>query len=312
MRRLVVLALLGGVLPAHACNVPIGYAVGEVDERFDLTRGEFRAAIRDAARLWEDAAGRELFEHRPGADFRIHLSYGPLQEATERIQGLEKNADSLRGRIEQRQGRLEEAKARFEEQARRFEADVQALRRDRREFEERLRKDREEGGAGPGLGEALEERRRELQERVAELRARQEDLKGLQARLERLAAETNALIERHNQEVREANELARPGTEYREGYYHRTGRGAEEITIRQFDGPQRLRFALAHELGHALGIGHVEEAGAVMHRLNEGEGATAPALTDADRAALREVCGPGRSTGGGPAETGGAVSERRP
>ncbi|KPV41875.1 hypothetical protein AN478_00275 [Thiohalorhabdus denitrificans] len=312
MRRLVVLALLGGVLPAHACNVPIAYAVGEVDKRFDRSRAEFRAAVRDAARLWEEAAGRKLFEHRPGADFRINLAYGPLQEATERIQGLEKSADSLRVRIEERQDRLEAVKARFEGRARDFEAEVQELRRDRRAFEARLRKVREAGGAAPGEGKALEERRRELQERVAELQARQEDLKELQARLDRLAAETNALIERHNQQVREANERARPGREYRQGYYQRTGWGDEEITIRQYEGPRRLRFALAHELGHALGIGHVDEAGAVMHRVNEGGKSTPPSLTAADRAALREACGTGGSTGDGAREAESGFPVRRP
>jgi CxxC motif-containing protein (DUF1111 family) len=56
-------------------------------------------------------------------------------------------------------------------------------------------------------------------------------------------------------------------------------------------------WVLAHELGHALGIGHVDEPGAVMNALLHEGGELEPgrgrpvALAAADRAALVALCG---------------------
>lgn len=58
-----------------------------------------------------------------------------------------------------------------------------------------------------------------------------------------------------------------------------------------------LVLVLAHELGHALGIGHVDEPGAVMHAMLHEGGMLEPGrdrpleLSAADRAALIAVCG---------------------
>ncbi|MFA9462492.1 matrixin family metalloprotease [Thiohalorhabdus sp. Cl-TMA] len=276
---------------ARACDVPIAYSIGEVDRRFDLSRAEFRQAIRDAARAWEAAAGRELFVHRRGADFRIHLRYGAIQQAAERVESLEDNVGALRERIETGKKRLEEAKERLRGKLPPFEERVRAYRREKRAFEARVRRVNEEGGASAQELRALEDRRRRLRRRGAELQAMRRSLKELKTRANRLAVRVNALVQRHNRRVREARELTRPGREFHQGFYMRTGRGAEQIAVNQYRGPGRLRFILAHELGHALGIGHVDDRGAVMYYLNEREDFSRLRLAAADRRALRRACG---------------------
>lgn len=276
---------------AGACAVPIHYAVGKVDPRFDLSRPAFEAAIRDAARLWEDAAGRELFVQRAGAGFRVNLVFSEHQRATERIQDLEADAGDLKGRIAAKQERLEVLRADFHQANRAYEKRLRAFEADRQALESRIRALNEAGGGSASQRQALAADRDALQERARDLEAEREHVRELQARVNRLAVAANALVIEHNKRVSERNELADPGGEVRQGYYQRGGAGGQQITVRQFNGTDRLRFVLAHELGHALGIRHVGDRRAVMHYLNEDGGSGRPGLTEADREALFEACG---------------------
>jgi hypothetical protein len=273
-----------------ACNIPIAFAIGEVDRRFDLSRAEFERAIHAAIRVWEDAAGRDLFVQRAGADLRINLVYSERQRATEQIQALDERTGSLRERIRALDQRLQAARDRLEREAKGFQRRAEAFRADKRKFDRRVRQAKEQGASQAEL-EALRERQRELQQRARDLQAEQRHLEGLEARVNELKVRANSLVIEHNKRVRQRDRIARPGTEFRQGYYKRAGAGGEQITIRQFSTTARLRFALAHELGHALGLGHLDNPQAVMHYRSRDQGSARLALTETDRRALREACG---------------------
>lgn len=80
------------------------------------------------------------------------------------------------------------------------------------------------------------------------------------------------------------------GEEFTEGEYkseYKSGVYEQEIDIYEFSTKAKLRRVLAHELGHALGLDHVEDPKAIMYRLNQGTNDT---LTKDDLAELKTYC----------------------
>ena len=95
-----------------------------------------------------------------------------------------------------------------------------------------------------------------------------------------VADRINADVRRYNQLVASLNTRARD--DIKQGSYQ------TELEIYAFADAADLQVVIAHEFGHALGIGHIEDAGAIMgarHQVG-----TILQLTDADAAALRQRC----------------------
>ena len=62
------------------------------------------------------------------------------------------------------------------------------------------------------------------------------------------------------------------------------------IGVNRLHHRNRRRFSVAHELGHAIGIRHVDDSAGIMHAVAGGQPMGALTPTEADMAALRKAC----------------------
>ena len=259
----------------------VTYRIGTVDARFGMSREAFAEAMHQAASLWNQAMGREVFREATKGGVEVELIYDHRQETADRLKALGQEIDGT-------QGTYEGLKAHFETVRAEVDQKKETLTRDFAEYNARVARFNEAGrvAASEDAYRRMEAERNVLAELKASLQGRQDELKALLETLNGHAAVINGLAANHNQTMvdytRAGDSL---GPEFSEGEYIREN-GRRTIRIYHFPSRDALVRVLAHELGHAKGLGHLDNPQAVMHRLMRTDN---PELTTDDIAAMKAV-----------------------
>jgi len=127
---------------------------------------------------------------------------------------------------------------------------------------------------------ALENERKAIIQLSAQVNSQVDDINAMGTALNQMAADLNINAQIYNGIV------ANQEDEFQEGHYRKNNL-IQEINIYQFNDRNMLTRVLMHELGHALGLEHLENPEAIMYRLNQ---ATNLYLTEDDLSALKTAC----------------------
>lgn len=268
------------------CSGPIRLRLGQIDDRFGLTRDEVLESLRQAEALWERAVGRPLFTHSTTGTVTVKLVYDERQQTTqsrERLQdslrqtqashaAVGRSYDHWRSTYDARVRDFESAHAAYEERAQAFNTQVQQWNA--------------RGGAPPDAQASLEAERSRLEAMRRQLESDRAALEDFAGTVKSLADKGNAIAEAHNHTATTFNALFGAPRQFHKGEFD-----GREIAVFEFHDIRDFTLVLAHELGHALGLGHVDDPTAVMHAVG-GEQIVEPlALAPADVAALKTLCG---------------------
>jgi len=269
----------------YICPVPINYRLGVIDESFSITEAEAKDYIEQASEVWEGISDRDLFVYNDEADFTINFVFDERQETAnqqtadrERLDNIAIQNDEFRLQIDRLQTSFENQNTEFKVLKANYDERLVA-------YNNAVRQANDRGGATPAAFEVLEEERAVLEAESNQLRTSSGELNQLAQQLNQLSTEGNRLVDLYNLEVQKYNNLYGEAHEFTQGDY----RGGE-INIYKFSDEIELINVLAHEFGHALGIDHVEEPGALMYYLLNDELDQKPVLTEIDIAAFQTEC----------------------
>lgn len=269
------------------CSQPISYTINTFDKKFDITKDEFARAINKAEQIWEKPLGKELFANEPNGNLKINLIYDYRQEATVKLRKLglvinddKTSYDALKAKLKALESVYAQKKTYYQSQLAIFQAH-------KKTYETEVAYWNNHGGATPQAYAKLTNEADNLDMELIQLNKLQDELNVTVDNINALITVLNRMASSLNVDTGQFNQTndAR-GQEFEEGLYQ-SGPDGQEIDIYQFDNMDKLVRVLTHELGHALGLDHLENPKAIMYRLNQG---TNIKLTADDLAALKTLC----------------------
>ncbi len=280
------------IFPLAPCTEPIPYVLNNFDERFKISKEYFLSALVEAEAIWEVPHGKELFTYSPentvSDTLKINLIYDYRQEATSKLASLGIVAKDTRASYDSLNAKFTVLKNEYEREKNVYSLQVEFFNQKQKTYEEQVEYWNGIGGAQQKeyleLGatrDILEVESKELQKKQNRINAMVDEINAFVVVLNRLATTLNISVKKYN------TIGASRGESFEEGVYSSDGFN-REIDIYEFSSKIKLVRVLAHELGHALGLEHVDDPKAIMYELNQGN---TEKLTFTDLEALKVKCG---------------------
>lgn len=273
------------------CRLPIAYSIGSIDSRFGISKEAVRSAALNAEDIWERSANTGIFEYSEGG-IPVNLVYDERQAETERLKSrldelksgrerydyLRTEYESLAAEVSSARDVFESLKSSYEAVSTGFSEKVAVFEANRSSYDKEVAKWNAKGGAPEAEytrlsveSESLRRRADELnvelkniQKVFASLSAARDSFNNLVSRINAAASLVNAASGALNERVAEYNHIAGDREEFVTGFYRSSSVG-QVIEVFQFDSPEELALIIAHELGHAAGIGHAESDKSLMY-----------------------------------------------
>ena len=239
---------------------PIDYSIGSCDQRFGISFEKFRALLKDASSTWEEPAGTTLFSYEESATFKVNLIYDERQERTNEEKQARVQLDEHTNSYEALDRDYKAATRRQEELQKSYDSSAAIVIGKTNEYNAKVEQWNKSGGAPQTEIGRLNAEKAELDKLKEKLAVEELALKKSNDDVNTLATRVNESVQRRNSNVASYNGKFGESRPFEQGLFN-----GKEINVYQFEDEARLKLALIHEFGHALGFQHVDDSTAIMY-----------------------------------------------
>jgi len=273
-----------GIAP---CQKPLQYSLGSFDNKFGISQEDFLSDVEKAEAIWEKVLNKNLFQYHPEGKLKLNLTYDYRQDATDKLKDLGLTIDNTKESYDQIKAEYQKLSAKYNSDNSALEALVAEFKARKQKYDTDVAYWNKRGGASKDTYESMTAERESLQALVDKINKTQDALNKEANNINAVIDTLNKIAKEINVGVQTYNKIGQStGEEFSEGLYISDPTGTR-IDIFQFNDRAQLVRLLTHELGHALGMEHINDPDSIMYRLNESKNLT---TTAADIAELKSVC----------------------
>ena len=273
----------------YECPAPLHYRLGQINESFNISPEEAKVHLLEAEKVWESAVQRELFIYDENADFTVDFVYDERQKKADSELTDRETLDAQRAKSDELQATVTTLKAEYQKLSDAYEARVKKYEARLSTHNALVNQYNDKGGAPADVFAELEKERKALDKEMKEINTTATKLQTLANKINQVGDEGNKLVESYNQEVSDYNKKYGIGEEFTQGDFSQ-----DHIHVYKFSNNVELQAVLAHEFGHALGLGHVDVESSLMYYLLD-EGNPAAVLSATDLEEYYNICGQSES-----------------